>query len=437
MRFIIDFWDGLAIFLGAYPIYHLINVFWYYFYFELPRYFVMDVLVIGYRKIFAKKYARKFELARRALYREMPLVSVICPGKNEGKHLYNLIRSLSEQTWQNYELIFIDDGSDDDTKIIAETLSKRYPVTFLHVQDRGGKASAANLGLRSCRGKYVVHLDADSSLDRNAIENILVPFYIDPKIKAVGGSVKVRNSKDSMCTTLQSIEYMETIMVGRTVTSTLGIYRTISGAFGAFELDVLKQVGGWDIGPGLDGDITMKIRKAGYKIYFEEKAVCLTNVPTTWKALAKQRLRWSKSLIRFRLRKHFSIFRPDENFSFPNFFSSMDNIIFNLVFDILWFVFLINLIFTNSMFLLQLFILKLIIFAFTNTLKFWVAIWLTERKSEEKAYFPFVFLMSIYAGYFLRCVRTLGYVKEFFFFSSYRDAWNPRKTSEVAEYQGL
>lgn len=39
-------------------------------------------------------------------------------------------------------------------------------------------------------------------------------------------------------------------------------------------------MGYWDIGPGLDGDLTQKIRKAGYKVKFAEDAICMTNVPT-------------------------------------------------------------------------------------------------------------------------------------------------------------
>jgi biofilm PGA synthesis N-glycosyltransferase PgaC len=71
----------------------------------------------------------------------------------------------------------------------------------------------------------------------------------------------------------------------------------VSGAFGAFTKDALDRVGGWDIGPGLDGDITVKLRKLGYKIVFEPDAVCQTNVPNTFKKLVKQRLRWDKSIV--------------------------------------------------------------------------------------------------------------------------------------------
>lgn len=99
-------------------------------------------------------------------------------------------------------------------------------------------------------------------------------------VKGVGGCVKVRNYKETICSSLQAFEYLKRIQVGRIVTSELGIYHIISGAFGAFERKTLKEVGYWDIGPGLDGDLTQKIRKAGYKVKFAEDAICMTNVPT-------------------------------------------------------------------------------------------------------------------------------------------------------------
>ena len=163
------------------------------------------------------------------------------------------------------------------------------------------------------KGKYIVCLDADSSLDRDALEKILLPFYIDGMVKGVGGCVKVRNYKETICSSLQAFEYLKRIQVGRIVTSELGIYHIISGAFGAFERKTLKEVGYWDIGPGLDGDLTQKIRKAGYKVKFAEDAICMTNVPTKWYKLYHQRIRWSRSFVRFRLRKHADILLPTKN----------------------------------------------------------------------------------------------------------------------------
>ena len=83
------------------------------------------------------------------------------------------------------------------------------------------------------------------SLDRDALEKILLPFYIDGMVKGVGGCVKVRNYKETICSSLQAFEYLKRIQVGRIVTSELGIYHIISGAFGAFERKTLKEVGYW------------------------------------------------------------------------------------------------------------------------------------------------------------------------------------------------
>ena len=71
-----------------------------------------------------------------------------------------------------------------------------------------------------------------------------------------------------MAVALKAIEYYDTISVGRIVSSELGLYRVISGAFGAFRKDAIEKVGGWDVGPGMDGDISVKLKKMGYKIKF-------------------------------------------------------------------------------------------------------------------------------------------------------------------------
>lgn len=66
---------------------------------------------------------RSYDEAREELWRQHPLVSIIVPGKDEGKNYYKLVTSLAEQTYRNYELIMIDDGSEDDTEIIADRKS--------------------------------------------------------------------------------------------------------------------------------------------------------------------------------------------------------------------------------------------------------------------------------------------------------------------------
>ncbi|MFI3265157.1 MAG: glycosyltransferase [Rikenellaceae bacterium] len=439
MEFITHILDYLSSITDGITFEKLVAIFWFLFFIEIPRYYLLDIVVLFRRWVYSDVRHKKEVNARIELYTKNPFVSIIVPGKNEGRHIFKLTQSLKEQTYRNFELVVVDDGSDDDTKLICESLRSCGLIDrFYSVTERGGKASAANLALVENKSDIVVHLDADSSLDRDAIEQILIPFYMNENVGAVGGCVKVRNSDDSICTVMQSMEYLESIQVGRTVVSDIGGYRTISGAFGAFRSDVLKQVGKWDIGPGLDGDITQKIRKSGYNVIFNPKAICLTNVPTAFTKLYKQRLRWSKSLVRFRLRKHSNVFNLfSANFRVSNFVTNLDNVIFNFGFDLLWLVYMLSFLTYQPYSLLTLLILKFMITIPLGYVSFALSMMLSERRQEEIKMLPFVPLQPIYSGYFLRITRIIAAFREFFFFSSYKDNWNPKKSSQWARIDRL
>lgn len=415
-----------------------LRVFWYFCIFEFTRYIIIDYIVLFFQNLTKKSDDEKFQKARHELFLENPLISIIIPGKNEGAHLYKLTKSLAEQTYQNFELIIVDDGSDDDTPIIGKNLERLGLIDmFIRNEMRGGKASAANLALRYAKGKFIVHLDADCSFDRDAIEQVVIPFYYDEKIGAVGGNVKVRNYQDSLCASLQAIEYLKTVSVGRIITSYLGIYKIISGAFGAFRPEILDKIGGWDIGPGLDGDITVKIRKCGYKTVFAPKAICLTNAPSKFKVLTKQRLRWDKSIIRFRVRKHKDVYFPHANFSWSNFFALFENVFYNVILDITWLIYMIDIIFNYSSSLHFIIPMNFTLYVAMSYVQMGSILMFTERKKEEAKLLKLVPLMTLYTGLYLRLVRTTAYYQEFFFKRSYEDPWNPVKSSSMAKRFGL
>lgn len=416
-----------------------IRIFWFFIFFELIRYVVVDMFALLSKELKNKLTKRKQREAKQRFDLEHPLISVIIPGKNEGKHIYKLTQSLKEQTYKNIEIIVVCDGSDDDTPAIGRGLEKAGLIDrFVRNDVRGGKASAANFGMTFARGQFLVHLDADCSYDRDAIYNIILPFYMDDKIGGVGGNVMVRNYKESLCTTLQTIEYYDTISIGRVVSSHLGIYRIISGAFGAFRMDIMNNIQGWDIGPGLDGDITVKIRKLGYKIRFAPDAVCLTSVPNTFRKLVKQRMRWDKSLIRFRMRKHKDVLFPNNHFKLSNFFSFAENITYNLILNIKWTVYIIDMSVNFPNQLQFIIISNFFLYTVTNYFKFFIMSLFRHRKNAPIYYFiPYIPAMVVYFGYFLRIVRSIAYIKEFFFKASYNDPWNPPKTSKHAKEMGI
>lgn len=427
----VNFWQTVAPAM-------ILRFFWFAFFLEFPRYVVFDfVFLIAYH------VSRFFQRSRRCrakeeLFQEQPLVSVIVPGKNEGENVYNLVRSLREQTYRKLEIIVVDDGSDDDTPLICRNLkAKGFIDIFLRSEVRGGKASASNLGYRYSTGKYILLLDADSSFDRDAVENILIPLYMDHEIGAIGGNIKARNADENVCTSLQGIEYLKTISVGRAVASILGIYRVIPGAFGAFRREAVDRIGGWDVGPGLDGDITVKIRKLGYKIHFEKDAVCFTTVPDSFRKLNKQRLRWYKSLVRFRVRKHKDIYRPNENFMFSNFISFVENIFFSVVFDFKWMVYVLDMAYNYPSYLKFIIPMNYFIYLGFNVLQFIVMLSLSERWKNDFKLFIYLPLVPFYAGFYMRAVRTIAYVQEFVYMKSYKDPWNPWKVSRKAMKEGM
>lgn len=411
-----------------------LRVFWYFFIVDFFRYVVVDLFAILSYMRNRKFKKRKWERARSLLWLDQPKVSVIVPGKNEGKHLYKLVRTIREQTYRHLELIVVDDGSDDDTAIIGRNLEERGMIDrFISNEVRGGKASGANTALQFVDGSFVIHLDADCSFHNDAFENILVPFYFDEDIAAVGGNLEVRNAAENLATRLQAIEYLKSIFIGRISSSYLGIYRIISGAFGAFRTDTLKRLGGWDIGPGLDGDITVKCRKLGYKVHFEPSAVGLTNVPNSFGRLAKQRLRWDKSIVRFRMRKHIDVFVPNANFRWTNMLSSAENIFFNVILNFKWYVYILDMLSHFGGMIRFIIPTNIIMYAVTNYFQFFIILFLSDNKRERLKLLWYVPLMVLYMGFYLRVVRTIAHIQELIFRKSYSDQWNPFKSSHQAK----
>ncbi len=428
-------WDEYMSFFSSGSKWHFFNLFWFFFVFDVPRYMFTDIMALILVAVQPDKKQRM--LFKQKLLREQPLVSILIPGRNEGKTIERCVRSLKEQTYKNLEVVVVDDGSDDDMEKVCKRLAKEgYIDIFVKNKVRGGKASAANLAFRRSHGKYIIHMDSDSSLDRDAVINILSYFW-DEQCGAVAGNVKVREPYVNLLTACQGIEYIKTISVGRLITSHLKILRIVSGAFGAFRREVLETVGGWDIGPGLDGDLTVKIMKTRKHVRFAMDAVCLTNVPKSITALMKQRLRWNRSLIRMRLRKHFDIIAPGEYFNPFLVWSWYDNMFFNVILAFNWLIYHIFLMFNYYSNIGIILGANLLLYTVSNYIQLFVGWILSERKQDEAGLFWYAPLMALYVGYFIRPVRIIAYVEELLFRTSYKDLWNPRKVSDIAKKIGM
>jgi poly-beta-1,6-N-acetyl-D-glucosamine synthase len=270
-------------------------------------------------------------VSRARSFSYCPSVCVILAGHNEAEAIGSTLRSVWG-TYPRLEIIVMDDGSTDETAAIAREFARRHPgVLVLRREERGGKSSAMNFALQYTRAEVVVVVDADSHLGPGAIWEVVQPLQ-DPGVGAVGGAVAGRNSLTNLVTLLQAYEYLRTIFTGRMVSARLGILGIISGAFGAFRRAALDRVMGWDTGPPEDLDLTLAIRKSGYRIAFAPYALCYTDLPTTWGALIRQRLRWERSgVIRNHCRKHLDLACPwHANFRWLNLALCLESWLFNL-----------------------------------------------------------------------------------------------------------
>lgn len=103
---------------------------------------------------------------------EEKLVSVIVTAYQLEQYIEKCIRSVFNQTYQNLEVIVVDDGSTDHTLQIIESLAKEDPRMIVISQENAGVSAARNRALQVVRGEYCTFLDGDDCLKKEAIANL-------------------------------------------------------------------------------------------------------------------------------------------------------------------------------------------------------------------------------------------------------------------------
>lgn len=101
------------------------------------------------------------------------LVSVIVPVYNVEKELPECIDSILKQTYQNIEVILIDDGSPDGSGAICDHYQKKDSRVHVYHKENGGLSDARNYGIARCRGEYLICVDSDDVIKNTLIENQL------------------------------------------------------------------------------------------------------------------------------------------------------------------------------------------------------------------------------------------------------------------------
>lgn len=244
-----------------------------------------------------------------ALKASSALVSVIVPAYNEEVNSVRTINSLLDQDYPNLEIIFVDDGSKDQTYQTVRDHFKDHQKVTVITKTNGGKASALNYGISHTDAEYVVCIDADTQLKQDAVR-LLMEKFTDANVAAVAGNVKVGNEVN-MITRWQSIEYITSQNFDRRAFDLLNCITVVPGAIGAFRRDALLISGGFTKDTlAEDCDLTMRMLRDGYVIRNCTSALSYTEAPETFKQFMKQRFRWSFGVMQCFWKHRDTLFNP-------------------------------------------------------------------------------------------------------------------------------
>lgn len=267
-------------------------------------------------------------------------MSVIIPTHNEEKTICKTVDSLLLQDYSHFEIVIVDDGSDDNTdkKVIDcfglrpfdmvhnqctlkyKPIVKIWSVThnsvyiYLIQKESGGKGDALNAGIGFCHGDYFVRVDADCTFSTDTLSRLTKALSESENVVAVGGRVlPITGLLDFFCQKglrlrevlqgYQELEYGIAFCIVRPIFGKLGTSMLISGALGLFNKDVVMQLGGYALDTvGEDMELVMRIRQVAsesnepLEIGYAKSALCFTELP--WKVidLKKQRIRWTVGL---------------------------------------------------------------------------------------------------------------------------------------------
>lgn len=271
-----------------------------------------------------------------------PRLSLLAPAYNEALTIEENVQSLLSLNYNNYEVIVINDGSKDNTldllieaydlegvdstingQLTTKHVNKVYKSTNkafrkLTVIDKvnGGKGDALNVGINYSENPYVVCIDVDCILEKDALLKLAKPYLelSEKRVIATGGVLRIANScvteggrlveinaPDKMLPRIQVLEYLRAFLLGRMAWSKLDGLLLISGAFGMFDKEIAIKVGGYDTRTvGEDMELVVRMRrymienKFDYSVFYIPDPICWTEAPEDIKVFQKQRSRWTR-----------------------------------------------------------------------------------------------------------------------------------------------
>lgn len=226
--------------------------------------------------------------------------TVILCAHNEEESIAGIIQAL---LCQNYGgricILAVDNASTDGTKARIQAMARLAPqnrqVRYLYC-GQPGKANALNLGLSRVRTRHFLTVDADTWLEKNAVQRIM-NHVTAARRGCVAGNLFVQNPTASLTARMQNYDYLLSIAAVKRFQGSYGSTLVAQGAFSAYNTCAVRRAGGWRQVMGEDIVLTYRLLELGYSSGYEPAAVGYTRVPESIGALYRQRRRWAMGML--------------------------------------------------------------------------------------------------------------------------------------------
>jgi len=165
-----------------------------------------------------------------------PLITVYITNYNYEKYIKQAIESVLNQTFQNFELFIIDDGSTDDSKRIIESYSNHPQINIIYQQNKGLNITN-NIALRLANGKYIMRLDADDYLVPHSIEKMADLLESDNQLGMVFPDYFLVDAQNNITAEIKRHDFKEEVNL---------LDQPAHGACTMIRTEFLNAVGGYD-----------------------------------------------------------------------------------------------------------------------------------------------------------------------------------------------
>jgi len=229
-----------------------------------------------------------------------PFVTIMVPAHNEENVISNTIANIQQIDYPNFEVIVIDDRSEDNTASVIKDLENKYNnlKAFIRPKDAfPGKSAVLNDAMQFARGDAILVFDADATVEPDFL-NKLVPMLEPKDVGAVQARKVIRNKDYNLLTRCQNNEYTMDVQLQLTRDAVKGAVE-LRGNGELIKREALEDIGGWNNYTITDDlDMSTRLHIKGWDIRFCLEAIVYEEGIVSICPLYRQRRRWLEGTIR-------------------------------------------------------------------------------------------------------------------------------------------